>query len=79
VPRFEAVACRRHQAGTTGGNHWEAEMSIFQHRLVRVAAAAVAVIGWGGVLVPRPAALPLFLSALAGLGLLGWRRRQAAA
>ncbi len=27
--------------------------------------------------VPLPAALPLFLSALAGLGLLGWRRRQA--
>ena len=28
---------------------------------------------------PLPAALPLFLSALAGLGLLGWRRRQAGA
>jgi hypothetical protein len=27
--------------------------------------------------VPLPAALPLFLSALAGLGLMGWRRRQA--
>ncbi len=29
--------------------------------------------------VPLPAALPLFLSALAGLGLMGWRRRQAGA
>ena len=29
--------------------------------------------------VPLPAALPLFLSALAGLGFFGWRRRQAAA
>ena len=29
--------------------------------------------------VPLPAALPLFLSALAGLGLVGWRRRQAGA
>jgi len=93
-----------------------------QRRLVRVAAAAVAVVGWGaqtpaqsaivfatangnlytidtttavpsligslGVnpgglafvptsVVPLPAALPLFLSALAGLGLMGWRRRQA--
>ncbi len=27
--------------------------------------------------VPLPAALPLFLSALAGLGFVGWRRRQA--
>ncbi len=31
------------------------------------------------VAVPLPAALPLFLSALAGLGLMGWRRRQAGA
>ena len=29
--------------------------------------------------VPLPAALPLFVSALAGLGLMGWRRRQAGA
>ena len=29
--------------------------------------------------VPLPAALPLFLSALAGLDFVGWRRRQAAA
>ena len=29
--------------------------------------------------VPLPAALPLFLSALAGLGFVGWRRRQAGA
>jgi hypothetical protein len=28
--------------------------------------------------VPLPAALPLFASGLAGLGLLGWRRKKAA-
>jgi hypothetical protein len=32
----------------------------------------------GVAAVPLPAALPLFLSALAGLGLMGWRRRRAA-
>ena len=38
--------------------------------------------GAGNVLVtatPIPAALPLFVSALGGLGYLGWRRRKAAA
>ncbi len=34
---------------------------------------------WTLAPVPVPAALPLFLSALAGLGLMGWRRRQAGA
>jgi hypothetical protein len=29
--------------------------------------------------VPLPAALPLFATGLAGLGLLGWRRKKAAA
>ena len=28
--------------------------------------------------IPLPAALPLFASGLAGLGLLGWRRKKAA-
>ncbi len=32
----------------------------------------------GVAVVPVPAALPLFLSALAGLGFMGWRRRRAA-
>lgn len=32
----------------------------------------------GVAVVPIPAALPLFLSALAGLGFMGWRRRRAA-
>ena len=32
----------------------------------------------GVAAVPIPAALPLFLSALAGLGFMGWRRRRAA-
>ncbi len=32
---------------------------------------------WTPSPVPLPAALPLFLSALAGLGLMGWRRRTA--
>jgi hypothetical protein len=31
-----------------------------------------------GTVVPLPAALPLLATALAALGLLGWRRRQAA-
>jgi hypothetical protein len=35
--------------------------------------------GAGVAVTPIPAALPLFVSALAGMGLLGWRRRQGAA
>jgi len=41
-------------------------------RLVTVTAAPAAV-------TPIPAALPLFISALGGLGYLGWRRRKSAA
>ncbi len=42
--------------------------------------AAVAIAGFTPVHpVPLPAALPLFLSALAGLGFFGWRRRRAMA
>jgi hypothetical protein len=35
--------------------------------------------GFNGVVTPLPGALPLFASGLAGLGLLGWRRKKAAA
>ena len=39
---------------------------------------ALDLIGWDLVAVPGPAALPLLLTGLVGLGLLGWRRREKA-
>ncbi len=60
--------CRQLQAGTTGGGTLGAETSIIQRRLVRVAAAAVAVVGWGGVLVaPTGASAAILNSTVHGL------------
>ncbi len=54
--------------GQPAGEHWGAEISIIQRRLVRVAAAAVAVVGWGGVLVaPTGASAAILNSTVHGL------------
>ncbi len=54
--------------GQPAGEHWGAEISIIQRRLVRVAAAAVVVVGWGGVLVaPTGASAAIINSTVHGL------------
>jgi hypothetical protein len=74
-----------HAAASSNGNDggFATSMSVWIDPLLTVSEAGYQIVLSGGIgnsfaTTPIPAALPLFASALGGLGFAGWRRKRAA-
>ena len=77
----EPTGQKRHILGSiifTGAQVLDADMNIVDGAIVVSESGFDYLGGFAVFPVPLPAALPLFLAALAGLGFFGWRRRRAA-